>query len=149
VSPIAGVVLNRKVSLGQSVQAATSAFQVANLSWLWVELELFEKDLSAVSKDQKVVLRTEVYPGKTFPARVAYVGQVIDEKTRTAQVRIEFQNAEGLFRPGQFVTATLVGDPARTTAEVLAVPRKAVQTLEGKPLVFVAEAGRYLSQAQR
>ena len=64
---------------------------------------------------------------------------MIDEKTRTAQVRIEFQNAEGLFRPGQFVTATLVGDPARTTAEVLAVPRKAVQTLEGKPLVFVAE----------
>lgn len=139
VSPIAGVVLSRKVSLGQSVQAATSAFQVANLSWLWVELELFEKDLSAVSKDQKVVLRTEVYPGKTFPARVAYVGQVIDEKTRTAQVRIEFQNAEGLFRPGQFVTATLVGDPEKTMAEVLAVPRKAVQTLEGKPLVFVAE----------
>jgi cobalt-zinc-cadmium efflux system membrane fusion protein len=65
---------------------------------------------------------------------------VIDEKTRTAQVRIEFQNAEGLFRPGQFVTATLLGDPARAKTEVLAVPRKAVQTIEGKPLVFVAEA---------
>lgn len=140
VSPIAGVVLTRKVSLGQAVQAASDAFQVANLSWLWVELELFEKDLSFVNKEQKVMLRTEVYPGKTFPARVAYVGQVIDEKTRTAQVRIEFQNAEGLFRPGQFVTATLLGDPARAKTEVLAVPRKAVQTIEGKPLVFVAEA---------
>jgi membrane fusion protein, heavy metal efflux system len=85
------------------------------------------------------VLRTEVYPGKTFPARVAYVGHEIDEKTRTAPVRIEFENQDDLFRPGQFVTATLVGDGSRTVQEVLAVPRKAVMTVEGKPLLFVAE----------
>ena len=86
---------------------------MADLSKLWVVLDLFEKDLSSVHKGQKVLLRTEVYPGKTFPARVAYLGQVIDEKTRTAAVRIEFENQDGLFRPGQFVTATLVGDPTR------------------------------------
>lgn len=139
VSPIDGVVLTREVSLGQAVQPATDAFKVANLSRLWVVLDLFEKDLPYVHTDQKVVLRTEVYPGKTFPARVAYIGQVIDEKTRTAEVRIEFQNPDELFRPGQFVTATLIGDPSRSTKEVLAVPRRAVQTVEGKPLVFVAE----------
>jgi cobalt-zinc-cadmium efflux system membrane fusion protein len=140
VSPIDGVVITREVSLGQSVQSASDAFRVANLSWLWVVLDLFEKDLSYVHKDQKVVLRTEAYPGRTFPARVAYVGQVIDEKTRTAPVRVEFQNPDGLFRPGQFVTATLVGDPSLSKLEVLAVPRKAIQTVEGKPIVFVAES---------
>lgn len=140
VSPIDGVVISRDVTLGQSVQPASSAFRVANLSALWVVLDLFEKDLSHVHKDQKVLLRTEVHPGRTFPAHVAYVGQVIDEKTRTAQVRIEFQNPDFLFRPGQFITATLVGDPQRAISEVLAVPRKAVQTIEGKPMVFVAEA---------
>lgn len=139
ISPIDGVVLTREVSRGQAVQPASDAFRVADLSRLWVVLDLFEKDLPYVHKDQKVVLKTEVYPGRTFPARVAYVGQVIDEKTRTAQVRVEFQNPEGLFRPGQFVTATLVGDPGRVSAEVLAVPRRAIQTVEGKPLLFVAQ----------
>jgi multidrug resistance efflux pump len=54
VSPIDGVVLTREVSLGQAVQAASDAFQVANLSALWVVLDLFEKDLSHVHKEQKV-----------------------------------------------------------------------------------------------
>ncbi len=137
-SPIDGTVMTREVSLGQAVQPASDAFKVANLSHLWVLLDLFEKDLPYVHVNQKAVLRTEVYPGRNFPARVAYVGQAIDEKTRTAPVRIEFDNVDGLFRPGQFVTATLHGDPSRALAEVLAVPRSAVRTVEGKPLLFVA-----------
>lgn len=111
-------------------------------------LDLFEKDLSYVHNGQKVVLRTEVYPGQTFPARVAYIGQVIEEKTRTAQVRIEFDNPNNLFRPGQFVSATLVGDPAHSVAEVLAVPRKAIVTVEGKPLLFIAETNGLWSKRQ-
>ncbi|MCS6915291.1 MAG: efflux RND transporter periplasmic adaptor subunit [Myxococcales bacterium] len=140
VSPIDGTVLTREVTLGQAVQPATDAFKVADLAHLWVLLDLFEKDLPYVHRDQKVVLRTEVYPGRTFPARVAYVGQEVDERTRTTPVRIEFENEEGLFRPGQFVTATLLGDESRAVREVLAVPRRAVLTVEGKPLVFVAES---------
>lgn len=136
-SPIDGTVVTREVSLGQAVQPATDAFKVANLSHLWVLLDLFEKDLPYVHVDQRAVLRTEVYPGRNFPARVAHVGQAIDEKTRTAPVRIEFDNTDGLFRPGQFVTATLHGDPTRALSEVLAVPRSAVLTVEGKPLLFV------------
>lgn len=146
-SPIDGTIIARTISLGQSVQPATDAFSVANLNQLWVTLELFEKDLPYVHADQRAEIRTEVYPGKSFPARVAYVGQVISEKTRTAPVRIEFDNQEGQFRPGQFVTATLQGDPSRVRSEVLAVPRKAVLTVEGKPLVFVQEGGGFVKRA--
>lgn len=137
-SPISGTIVTREVSLGQAVQPAADAFKVAHLSHLWVLLDLFEKDLLSVYVGQRAELRTDVSPGKTFPARVAYVGQVIDEKTRTAPVRIEFDNADELFRPGQFVTAMLRGDPARAQSEVLAVPRTAVMTSEGKSLVFIA-----------
>ena len=146
-SPIDGTIITRSISLGQSVQPATDAFSVANLGQLWVQLDLFEKDLPYAHADQKAEIRTEVYPGKSFPARVAYVGQLIDEKTRTAPVRIEFDNHEGLFRPGQFVTATLHGDPSRVINEVLAVPRKAVLTVEGKPLVFVQEPNGFTKRA--
>lgn len=141
ISPIDGTILTRQVTLGQAVQPATDAFTVADLLHLWVLLDLFEKDLPYVHVGQRAELRTEVYPGRTFPARVAYVGQVIDERTRTAPVRIEFRNEEGLFRPGQFVTATLHGDPSRASAAVLAVPRRAVLSVEGKPVVFVSEGG--------
>lgn len=137
-SPISGTVVTREVSLGQAVQPAADAFKVANLSHLWVLLDLFEKDLLFVYVGQRAELRTDVSPGKTFPARVAYVGQVIDEKTRTAPVRIEFDNTDELFRPGQFVTAMLKGDPSRTQQEVLAVPRSAVMSSEGKSLLFIA-----------
>lgn len=146
-SPIDGTIITRSISLGQAVQPATDAFSVANLSQLWVQLDLFEKDLPYVHPDQRAEIRTEVYPGRSFPARVAYIGQLIDEKTRTAPVRIEFDNKEGLFRPGQFVTATLQGDPSRVTNEVLAVPRKAVLTVEGKPLVFVQDGAGFSKRA--
>lgn len=146
-SPIDGTIIARSISLGQSVQPATDAFSVANLSQLWVQLDLFEKDLPYVHADQRAEIRTEVYPGKSFKARVAYVGQVIEEKTRTAPVRIEFDNQDGLFRPGQFVTATLQGDPSRVRTEVLAVPRKAVLTVEGKPLVFVQEGSGFIKRS--
>jgi len=139
ISPIDGTVIKRQVSLGQAVQPASDAFQVADLNRLWVLLDLFEKDLPYVRGGQQAEVRTEVYPGRSFPARVALIGNVIDEKTRTAPVRIEFDNSEGLLRPGQFVNATLRGDPSSAQAEVLAVPRKAVLTVEGKPLLFVEE----------
>lgn len=146
ISPIDGTVIRREVSLGQAVQPASDAFKVADLNHLWVLLDLFEKDLPYVHKGQHAVIRTEVYPGRSFPARVALVGSVIDEKTRTAPVRIEFDNSEGVFRPGQFVTATLQGDSAGAANAVLAVPRKAVITVEGKPLVFVEETGGAFSR---
>jgi cobalt-zinc-cadmium efflux system membrane fusion protein len=86
---------------------------------------------------QNVEIRTESLPGEVFQARVAYVDPLIDPQTRTANVRIEFDNPKGKLRPGQFVTAKLIGDPRWAVREVLAVPRKAVQTVEGKSLLFV------------
>ncbi len=145
-SPIAGTIIRREVSLGQAVQPATTAFQVADLSHLWVLLDLFEKDLPYVHSEQHAEIRTEVYPGKSFPARVALVGSVIDEKTRTAPVRIEFDNVDRVFRPGQFVTATLRGDSSSAGNPVLALPRKAVITVEGRPLVFVEDPGGSFSR---
>lgn len=143
-APISGTVVHREVSLGQAVEPASDAFQVGDLSRLWVLLELFEKDLPFVHSAQRAEIRTEAYPGRSFPAQVAQLGNVIDEKTRTAPVRIEFDNSEGLLRPGQFVTATLHGETSGSQKEVLAVPRKAVVTIEGTPLLFVAGArGEY------
>lgn len=136
-APIPGTVVARSVTLGQAVERATDAFKIVNLSKLWVLLDIYEKDLTRVHVGQKAELRTEAFPGEVFNARVAYVNPLIDEKTRTANVRIEFDNPSGKLRPGQFVTAKLLGDPSYAPAEVVSVSRRAVATVDGKALVFV------------
>lgn len=136
-APIAGTVIERLVTLGEAVERASSAFKIANLSRVWVLLDLYEKDLARVRVGQSLEVRTESYPGEVFKARVAYVVPVIDLATRTAKVRVEIENKAGKLRLGQLVTAKLIGSPEATAEPVLTVPRAAVQTVDGKPLVFV------------
>jgi cobalt-zinc-cadmium efflux system membrane fusion protein len=136
-APIRGTVVARHITLGQAVERATDAFKIIDLSQLWVLLDIYEKDLQRVYVGQKVELRTETYPGEVFHARVAHVSPLIDEKTRTANILIEFDNPKGKLRPGQFVAAKLLGDRRQAAVEVLAVPRRAVSSVEGKNVLFI------------
>lgn len=136
-APIDGTVVWRGLTLGQAVERATDGYKIVNLSFLWVLLDLYEKDLRRVHVGQHVELRTEAYPNEVFRARVAYVNPVIEEETRTANVRVEFENPDGKLNPGQFVTARLIGDANHSQIEAIAVPRRAVATVEGESVVFV------------
>jgi cobalt-zinc-cadmium efflux system membrane fusion protein len=142
-APLAGTVVERTVTLGQAVQKADDAFRIIDLSRLWILLDVYEKDLRRVHVGQQVDLRSEARPGETSHARVAYVNPLLDEKTRTAQVRVELDNTDGKLSPGQFVSARLIGDPSLAPIEALAVPRSAVQTIDGRRVVFVKRGERF------
>ncbi|HUM13272.1 MAG TPA: efflux RND transporter periplasmic adaptor subunit [Myxococcaceae bacterium] len=141
-TPIDGTVVTRSVTLGQAVERATDAFEIIELSRLWVNLDLYEKDLARVQPGQRVQVRTESFP-EVLDARVEYIHPLIDPTTRTAAVRLEVDNSARKLRPGQFVTARILGEPALATLETLAVPRKAVLTIEGRPVVFVRTDGGF------
>ena len=136
-APISGTIIERKVTLGQAVERATDAFKIADTSHVWVSLDLYEKDLARVHVGQEVEMRTDARPGELFRGRVAFIVPVIDEATRTAKVRLEFPNPKGALHAGQLVTARIVADPKQATTEVLAVPRSAIEQVEGKTVVFV------------
>jgi cobalt-zinc-cadmium efflux system membrane fusion protein len=136
-APISGTVIERKVTLGEAVERATDAFKIADTSHVWVSLDLYEKDLARVRVGQEVETRTDARPGEVFHGRVAFIVPVIDPATRTAKVRLEFPNPKGVLSAGQLVTARIVGDDKGSTAEVLVVPRSAVEQIEGKTAVFV------------
>ena len=136
-APIGGTVIERKVTLGQAVERATDAFKIADTSRVWVTLDLYEKDLFRVHVGQEVEIWTESRPGESFRGKVAFIVPEIDQATRTAKVRLEFANPKGMLEAGQLVTARIVADDRRETAEVLAVPRSAVEQIEGKTVVFV------------
>jgi cobalt-zinc-cadmium efflux system membrane fusion protein len=135
-APISGEVVERYAVLGQVVDPTQPILRIADLSRLWVELDLFERDLGHVAVADPVEILSETYPGRTFSGKVAYVNATVDVATRTAKVRIEVPNPERLLRPGQFIHARLStrGSPQ----PVIAIPRKAVIQLEGEPSVFVA-----------
>jgi cobalt-zinc-cadmium efflux system membrane fusion protein len=143
-APLDGIVLRRAVTLGQAVERATDAFQIADTAHVWVELDLYEKDLPRVRGGQRVEIRADAYPSEAFGGRVALVVPLVDQATRTAKVRIELANPTGKLSFGQLVSARILGDPAAVASSVLAVPRAAVQRVEGRTLVFVKSAGAFV-----
>lgn len=145
-SPIAGQVISREVVLGQLVALDTELIRVADMRRLWVQLDVFERDLARVHVGDQVELRTETWPGRVFRGQVGHIGASIDLDTRTGRVRIEVENTELLLRPGQFVTARLrpQSDDARTA---LTVPRTAIVQLEGRPAVFTRAGRGYRPQS--
>jgi cobalt-zinc-cadmium efflux system membrane fusion protein len=136
-SPISGKVVERGVSRGQSVEATHTAYRVADLSRLWVQLAVFERQLYAVQKGDAVDISVENDAQRTVRGSVAYVGDVIDPDTRTAPVRVVVESPEIPLRPGQSVLAQIHTSPKASGS--LAVPREAVTSVDGKPTVFVAK----------
>ena len=136
-APLAGTVVERRIAAGQSVDDNIVAFRIANLDHLWVELAVFERNLGAMRKGDAVEVRSLADPDQILKGQVAYVGDQVDETTRSAAVRIEIDNKERKLRPGQSVTAIIhASGPAR---RALLVPLQAVTFIDGKPTVFVAE----------
>jgi cobalt-zinc-cadmium efflux system membrane fusion protein len=135
-APIAGDVVERYAVLGQVVDPTQPILRIADLSRLWVELDVFERDLANVAEGNAVEIVSETHPGMTFRGSVSYVDATIDVGTRAAHVRIEVQNPERLLRPGQFVHARLMTQGDKR--EVIHVPRRAVTRVDGEPAVFLA-----------
>lgn len=135
VAPFPGVVVAREASLGEMVGPADQLFTVADLTTLWLEMDIYERDLSRVATDLPVEVTTAALPGRSFPGRIAYVGDILDPATRTVRARVELPNENGALKPGMFATATIrAGEGDAASA---AVPLEAVQEVEGSPSVFV------------
>jgi cobalt-zinc-cadmium efflux system membrane fusion protein len=137
-APLAGTVVERRISAGQSVEDNLVAFRVADLDHLWIELAVFEKNLGALRRGDAVEVHPLADPIQTIAGNIAHVGDLLDESTRSAAVRVKVDNRERKLRPGQSVTAIIqASGPARSA---LLVPLAAVTFVDGKPTVFVAES---------
>jgi RND family efflux transporter MFP subunit len=109
---------------------------VADLSKVWVELTVFERDVPGVREGDQVDLKLPADKGHTFTGTVQHVSEIIDPETRSAHVRVELDNAEGRLRAGLSVTGIIHTSGPRDTR--LTIPRTAVTRVDGKPTVFVA-----------
>ena len=133
-SPLAGTIIEQHATTGEAVGTDASLFVIADLSHVWLIGRVYEQDLRFVSVGDEVVVTMRAYPGRTWPGRIDFVSPVLEEEPRTLSVRVEMDNASGELRPGMFGQMRLQPESGGTTA---VIPESAVQTLEGRSVIFV------------
>ena len=131
-APIDGVVIEKHLAIGEAVKEDASIFTIADLSTVWAEVTVYPKDLSGVKLGQKLTVRASALNAEA-EGRVAYVGSLIGEQTRSAKARVTLPNPERSWRPGLFVTVDLVQDE---TEVPVAVSAEAIQTYRDRTVVF-------------
>ena len=134
-SPIAGIVVQKLVSPGLLIQAgATTCFLISDVSTVWVQGHVFDRDLPSVRVGDSVV-ESNPSLAEVFHGTVEYVGAMLDPATRTTPVRIVTRNPGGVLKKDMFVDAVI---HARTTRNVLVAPISAVlHNAQNEPFVYV------------
>ena len=139
-SPIDGIVVERNATIGASVGTEASLFKIIDLSRVWVDANVFEKDLQRVRLGQQVKLTVPAFPGSTFSGKVILVNSVVDPDTRTVKVRTEVPNPDGRLKPDMFANVEIITDVNRAA---ISIPQSAVLNDNGQTVVFVAEGNGY------
>jgi cobalt-zinc-cadmium efflux system membrane fusion protein len=137
-APISGRVAERKVDLGTAVgrdNLETELFVIVDLSRVWVEMAVNSSDLPMVREGQSVAVSVRGGPEGT--GKIIFVSPLLDKDTRAARVVAALDNPDRVWRPGSFVTAAIAVDSRRVS---VAVPAIAVQSVNGRKVVFVRTA---------
>jgi len=139
-SPIGGIITEKHAIVGELSDPSKSLYTVADLSSVWVLVDINEKDLAKVRRGQAAVVRVGAYPEAKFRGRITYIADLVDEATRTVKARVEVQNPGRKLKPEMFASVELAL-PA-DAAPALTVPEDALQDIDGKKVLFVtAEDG--------
>ncbi|MDH4189694.1 MAG: efflux RND transporter periplasmic adaptor subunit [Betaproteobacteria bacterium] len=140
-SPTTGVVLEKRAVQGMRFMSGEMLFRIADLSALWIIAEVYEQDLGLVRLGQSVKITVHAYSGREFGGTVAFIYPTLNAETRTARMRIELDNPDGLLKPDMYASLELA---AGETLQVLAVPDSAVLDSGTRQVVLVERgAGLY------
>lgn len=106
-APIGGTVTEKLAVEGQYIKKGEMIYKIADLSMVWLMLEMFPEDAARIRYGQTVQLEVQSLPGETFEGRVAFIDPMVDAQTRTVGVRVEIRNEHGKLRPGDYATAKI------------------------------------------
>lgn len=133
-SSISGIVAERNVVVGQAVDASVNAFRIININSIWIDGQMYEKDLAKISRKTNVVFTSATYAHEKFTGKIIYIGQTVDAQTRTITVRGEFNNPAGKLKPQMFGELKI---PVSEGVKALTVPEEAVVKGTTEQYVFV------------
>lgn len=137
-SPIDGLVVDRKASVGELVGKEKEIFTISDPTDLWVIAEIKERDIGAVKVGQDASFTVLAYPAETFRGKVVRIANVVETESRTVEARVEVNNADGRLKPGMFADVEIV---TTVLQNVIVISDKALQTERDNQIAFVVLNG--------
>ncbi|MBP9855151.1 MAG: efflux RND transporter periplasmic adaptor subunit [Candidatus Omnitrophica bacterium] len=132
-APISGTIISEFVKIGEHIDETTAFYAIADLSKLWANFDVYEKDVASVKLGQKIIVSPLSYSDKSFEGKIVFISPRVDESTYTVKIRAEVENKNYLIKLGMSVRGEILVDD-ETSA--IAVPAEAIQTVENKTVVF-------------
>lgn len=143
-APISGKIVQNNAVLGAIVDQSSEIMTILDPRLLWVDAEIYEKDIAKIRIGQNVEVSVPAYPGETFGGKICYVSDILKEDTRTITVRTEVENREYKLKPGMFATVKIYLNHLSNT---LVVPEAAVLDDKNEKIVFVNRERKFFPQA--
>jgi membrane fusion protein, heavy metal efflux system len=138
-APFAGVVDSVSIATGEIVDPATPIFTVSDLSTVWVQADVAERDLGAVKVGDAVEVKVSAFPDRVFAGRVTYIPDQIESATGMAKVRCEVPNPDGALRVNMFATVTILSPQG---GDAVLAPSSSLQEVNGQSVVFIPTGDR-------
>lgn len=141
IAPFAGTIIAKNVVMAERVGIDTEMFRLADLSTVWVQADIYQKDLPAIARlgDTMTFRAPTAQDGSlhTHTAKIFYRGDVLDPRTRTMRLQAVAENKDGHLKPGMFVEIEI---PSQDSQDILAIPGSAVLEVDAQKVVFVQES---------
>jgi cobalt-zinc-cadmium efflux system membrane fusion protein len=140
-APIIGKIIEHNAVLGSMIDQTSELMTIMDPSILWVDAEIFEKDIAKIKIGQAVRISLQAFPGQSFQGKLTYIGDLMREDTRTITVRTEVENRDSRIKPGMFAEVTIfLGNGRR----VVSLPSEAILDDNSEQIVFVRGEDHYL-----
>jgi cobalt-zinc-cadmium efflux system membrane fusion protein len=140
-APLPGKVVANNLVLGEMVDQATEIMTIIDPRLLCVDAEIYERDIARVRVGQKVEVAVPAYDGLLFTGTVKYIGDILNEETRTVTVRTEVENKDETLKPGMFANVRIIlGEAVRA----MVAPDSALIDDDGRKIVFVRRRDEFL-----
>lgn len=144
-APFEGKVVEQDLTNGEVVSSEKTLFTIADLSRVWIWIDLYERDVPRVHLDDEALVRLDAFPGRDFRGKISYIRDEVDPQSRTVRARLDVSNVDGVLKPRSFVKV-LLSDPhgvqGGSEVKALVVPDAAIQREGEERVVFVEVAPR-------
>jgi membrane fusion protein, heavy metal efflux system len=133
-APINGIIVERNVVIGQLVDGTTNAFKIINTSSVWIDGQIYEKDVNRIQDNSRAMFISSAYPDEVFWGKVIYIGRTIDEKSRTITVRADFNNQKEKLKPQMFGELRL---REIENSMAILIPAESLMKIDNSDYVFI------------
>jgi cobalt-zinc-cadmium efflux system membrane fusion protein len=140
-APITGKIIQNTAVLGGIIDQSTEILTILDPRVLWVDAEIYERDIARVKIGQDVEISVPAYPADRFAGTVSYISDVLKESTRTITVRTEVENKDYKLKPGMFAKIRISVDHQ---TQALVLPEEAVLDDQDNKMIFIQKDGKFI-----